>query len=176
MRIQWPLKLIWKWQRKGALFHTDLLYLRCFLLPRYRRIFSPGHQRLNSISQFSSLHVLTTTRCGPQIPENHDSRSKHIQHFEFWTLKWPNIDRHVSINASDWLWYPDCKPDEQSKPRSVRFCQGRIHLPGCRWVFCDGDLPATLPRPAGSPSESHAEVQEERNDPEEQEISESWDN
>jgi len=51
-------------------FHkiTILLDLRSFLLPRYRRILRPGHQRLNSSSQLNNLHVLTTIRWGPQMP------------------------------------------------------------------------------------------------------------
>lgn len=58
---------LWK---MDILTFTDRLYLRSLLLPKYKRILRPGHQRLNSISQFNSLQVLTTTRWGPHIPAN----------------------------------------------------------------------------------------------------------
>lgn len=57
---------------------TALNDLRALLLPKYRRIFRPGHQRLNSTSQLSNLHVLTTMRWGPQMPRNKNIQSLRI--------------------------------------------------------------------------------------------------
>lgn len=73
----------WIYSKSGMwkyMVRTNLLCLRCLRLPRYRSIFSPGHQRLNSISQFSSLQVLTTTKWGPQIPAT-TTWHQYVLHF-----------------------------------------------------------------------------------------------
>lgn len=111
---------------------TILIDLRSLLLPRYRRIFRPGHQRLNSTSQLSSLHVLTTMRWGPQIPVAKTRTTKKKPHN---TTNW-----YIKVLNGT---YPLGQLGGPYKQQSVQFYRDQFHLRGSHWGFSYTDLVAS---------------------------------
>lgn len=131
---------------------TLLLDRRSLLLPRYKRILRPGHQRLNSTSQLNNLHVLTTTRWGPQMPvvktQLSLSQSKFIN-----TGKRFNIVKQKEYQTPT---YPLAQPSGPCKQLSVQSCQGPSHQLRCHWgASCKG-WQASPHQSADTHAETHA--------------------